>query len=249
MVFYVCYMFFCMYEIISNDAFQILHLLWPQLNFLRLYLLYGGYCVFARVCSSRWSIFFNKMNDSYTLLHEYRNKLSRRPYYRCYLNFKVIWYLFGSVWFHELLYWWTNDYNYKTWLVVVCMLPCIMAIQAELHIYEPQHEGRTDDLATLLDEQQEQAGSQLGFVRYFILFSIHCWGYTYQRRHRRLYHANFSFQTWYIFSKLTPFDFHCRIHSRQQKNFVLFESCTISRHKSRPYFQGRSWDVVWEIGV
>jgi hypothetical protein len=40
----------------------------------------------------------------------------------------------------------------------------IIGIQAELHIYEPQHEGRTDDLANLLDEQPEHAGSQLGLV-------------------------------------------------------------------------------------
>ncbi|XP_046846195.1 V-type proton ATPase 116 kDa subunit a1-like isoform X2 [Xenia sp. Carnegie-2017] len=36
--------------------------------------------------------------------------------------------------------------------------------EAEHHLYEPQHEGRTDDLANLLDEHQEQPGSQLGFV-------------------------------------------------------------------------------------
>lgn len=38
---------------------------------------------------------------------------------------------------------------------------CCNEIQAELHIYEPQHEGRTDDLANLMEEQHEQA-SQLG---------------------------------------------------------------------------------------
>ena len=37
----------------------------------------------------------------------------------------------------------------------------VTLMQAELHMYEPQHEGRTDDLATLLDDQREQA-SQLG---------------------------------------------------------------------------------------
>ncbi|XP_028408788.1 V-type proton ATPase 116 kDa subunit a-like isoform X2 [Dendronephthya gigantea] len=37
-------------------------------------------------------------------------------------------------------------------------------ILRKTQVFFEEHEGRTDDLATLLDEQQEQAGSQLGFV-------------------------------------------------------------------------------------